>query len=236
MRVPPASSVKVTSVCTLKCSLPSEETPPSKASRSGGVTSVKVPRDQLSVPSGSCMQTAMAPPARKSMSASGTVQSAGLNQRLICAASLQARNKISRGTGKRRESSSVSGLVVVSAMLVSFLGLVEIGGQAVEAGFPFRAPRLQPVLHLVQPRRAELAAAHPPHFARAGEPGLLQHGEMLQHRRHGHLQRLRQLAHRGRAAREALQHGAASRVGEGLEGEVEGGGLVKHGLNYKGRE
>ena len=56
--------------------------------------------------------------------------------------------------------------------------------------------------------------------------------EMLHHRRQGHVERLGELAHRGRALAQPLDHDAAGRVGQGLEGEIEGRLIVKHTLNY----
>ena len=55
---------------------------------------------------------------------------------------------------------------------------------------------------------------------------------MLDDSGEGHVERPSELADRGRSADEPLHHDAPGRVGERLEGEIEGQRLVKHLLKY----
>ena len=59
-----------------------------------------------------------------------------------------------------------------------------------------------------------------------------EHVKVLKERGEGHVERPCQLAHRGDAAAQALEDGAARRVGERAEDAIEGDGLVRHGPKY----
>src|SRR5580700_6945812 len=115
------------------------------------------------------MQTAKMPPTRKSISASGTEQSSGLNQCLMCSALLHALNTRLRGTAKWREITSGSGfrdaisdfISDVRAIAASFLVLegFEVVAQPIEPVFPFGSAGIDPLFDETQ--RARLDAARP---------------------------------------------------------------------------
>src|SRR5580700_3971641 len=168
MRVPSPSSSKVTTVWTLNRFSPSNSTAAVNTSRSGGETSSKAPLTQWSSPVGRCMQTANTPPARKSISASGTEQPCGLNQRFTCSALLHALNTRSRGAAKLREITSGFGLMpelsgfvsdlmsCVCAIVVSCVfEFIEIVAQPVEPALPFGAAGVDPLLHEAQGARLD---------------------------------------------------------------------------------
>src|SRR5580704_8965486 len=100
------------------------------------------------------MQTSNAPPTRISTVASGTVKVAGLNQRFMCSAELQARNTVSRRAGKIRETRSGGGCRVASGLASVSWALVSGGivGSFVFQGFQVVAQAVEPVLPLGPPR------------------------------------------------------------------------------------
>src|SRR5271163_4542749 len=110
------------------------------------------------------MQRANTPPGRKSISASGTEQPSGLNQRLMCSALLHALNTRSRGAGNVREITSGLGLVpdlisfarAIAASLV--FQVFEIGAQPIEPALPLGTAGIDPLF-----REAQCAGFDPAH-------------------------------------------------------------------------
>src|SRR6187431_1267946 len=97
----------------------------------------------------------------------------------------------------------------------------QIFTQAIEAGFPLTAPASEPALDPLEDGRFELACAYPTLFARADQAARLEHLQVLDHSGQSHRERLRELAHRGRAAAQAVHHTPAHGVGERVKYAVE---------------
>ena len=86
---------------------------------------------------------------------------------------------------------------------------------------PDRAVLDDPLLERAHGSGLEPARPDAADLLRAHEAAALQHVEVLHHGRQGHVQRRGELAHGGRAARQADDHRAAALVGERVEGPVE---------------
>jgi hypothetical protein len=110
--------------------------------------------------------------------------------------------------------------------------LVEVRAQPFEPVLPARAALADPLLGETQGHRLDLACAHAADLLGPDEPARLQHLQVLEHSGQRHGERLRELRHRGRSAREPLDHLAPARVGERTEHAIEGGALVRHVLKY----
>jgi hypothetical protein len=106
--------------------------------------------------------------------------------------------------------------------LLGFRGLGEEAFERVEARLPERAVRFQPARRLPQRFGREPDVVHAPLDEAPGEPGRLEHAQVLGNRRQGHVERLGQLAHGGVAAGEPLEHRAPRRVAQGREDDIEG--------------
>jgi hypothetical protein len=116
--------------------------------------------------------------------------------------------------------------------LVGFVGVRgEEVAEPVETAFPQGPPLVDPVLGRAQRGRLDRAGAHPPDLLRADEAAGLEHLDVLDHRRERHLERLRELAHRRRPTRQAVDHRAAAGVSERVEDLVERR-MVKQLLNF----
>src|SRR5947209_18067855 len=121
-----------------------------KTSRSGGDTSMYLPLDHMSWPSGERMQIAQVPPERKSISASGTVKPSGLNHRFICSAVLHALKTSRRGATNVREMTSgfVSRLALLLLACAMFTLLLfqffEMVAKPIEPLLPFGAASADP--------------------------------------------------------------------------------------------
>src|SRR5439155_9747477 len=126
------------------------------------------------------------------------------------------------------------GLVGECSSESSFLLLqvFEVIVQLIEAAFPVRALRNHPLLRLLQRLRRELIGSYPSRLSRPNQTAVLQHVQVLGERRQRHLERLRQLAHRGRTAAQSFKHSPSGWVREGLKDTIERDGLVRHLPHY----
>jgi len=79
----------------------------------------------------------------------------------------------------------------------------------------------EPVVHRPQGFRLQPALLYASVFDSRNQASILEHVQMLQHGRHRHVERPRELADRRVAAGQAHQHRPARRVGEGAEDGVE---------------
>src|ERR1700750_3306594 len=100
--------------------------------------------------------------------------------------------------------------------------------QPVETLAPEAAVPFQPVHNAIELRRHQAEVPHATVLLMLDEPGVLQHGEVLDDRRKRHIEGLRQLAHRGGTRGQALGDRASGRVGESTEDRVETGLLILH--------
>src|SRR5581483_94053 len=121
---------------------------------------------------------------------------------------------------------------LVDRWLLLILAFGEEGSQPVEAALPGGAALGDPALHRLQGRALDVAGAHPPLLGRTHQAARLEDLQVLQYRGHGHVQRLRQLADRGRPAAEALHHDPPRRIGQGMEDTIDWQLLVKHLIKY----
>src|SRR6516225_1022523 len=206
-----------------------------------GVTSTNVPRIQCTSPTGERMQTSNAPPTRISTLASGTAKVSGQNQFLTWSAELQALKTVSRLAWKTRESLSGCGCCMAAAFFASVNSLITISfavrrfqilAEPIEAVLPLDPPGVDPLLGLAERLRLDGAGAHPTNLLRSHEARVLQHAEVLHHRRQRHRERPSQLTDRSWSTAQPLYHRPARQVGEGMEQVVEIGRLVKHMPKY----
>jgi hypothetical protein len=114
------------------------------------------------------------------------------------------------------------------ALLLLCDGVGEDLAQPIEAALPGGALPGEPVLGQLQAHRLEPAGAGPPHLLGADQPARLEHGEVLHDRREGHVQGLRQLAHRGGAEAQPLDHVPPGGITQSPEDVVDRWPLLKH--------
>src|SRR5690606_26310676 len=81
-----------------------------------------------------------------------------------------------------------------------------------------------PMRHALQANGFEAHRAHTTPLLGHDEAALLQYPEEIEERRKGHDERLRKLAHGGRALPQTLDDGAARGVRKRVEGGIEGRG------------
>ena len=108
-----------------------------------------------------------------------------------------------------------------------------IGLEPVELRFPFAAPLGDPGLRRLEPVRLELDGADPALLLGPYQPAFLERFEVLHHCWKADRQRPRQFGHGRGSAAEPGKHSPPNRVGERLEGPVEGSRIVKHMLKYR---
>jgi hypothetical protein len=108
----------------------------------------------------------------------------------------------------------------------------EIVAKPIEAAFPARAARGDPLPGPAQRYRLDVAGAHPPDLPRSHQAACLQDLEVLHDRGKGHVERLGEFANRRRAAAKAFDDVAAGGIRQGVEQQIEGDRIVKHMLKY----
>ena len=86
--------------------------------------------------------------------------------------------------------------------------------ETIELRVPERVGVCQPAADRVEGRGVELTMLDTAVFHRGDKPGGLQDTQMLQHRRHRHVERLGKLGHRRLAPGQPGQHGTPRRIGE----------------------
>src|ERR1700727_116645 len=128
----------------------------------------------------------------------------------MCSALLHALNTRSRGAAKWREITSGSGvndalsdfISNVRAITSSFFVLegFEIIAQPIEPVLPLGPAGIDPLFDEAQRPRLDAARPDAADLFRHDEPGALEHGEMLHHRRKRHREGFGEVAHRSRAA------------------------------------
>src|SRR3954449_2018949 len=91
---------------------------------------------------------------------------------------------------------------------------------------------LQPRADALESVGNEHAPADTAHLLRRDQLRLLEQPDVLLHPRQGHAEGLGELADRRAADAEPFEHGAASRVGEGCEGAVDGRWILNHWVQY----
>src|ERR1700729_2664220 len=127
--------------------------------------------------------------------------------------------------------------LAVCSWLAPFLWLLGVLGQVlaepVQALLPALASLRDPILSSAKRLRLHVAGAHASDLFRADQAACLQYVQMLDDGRQRHGKRLRELADRGRAECQTIDHRAARRIRERVEREVERDSLlVKHSLKY----
>src|ERR1700733_4396811 len=153
-------------------------------------------------------------------------------------AELQALNTISLGAEKTRETRRGAGRALRFVSSILFIALsfavqgFEIFAQPVEAPLPLEAPLGDPSLGFGERSRIDAASAHASRLLRDDQSRVLQHGEMLHHRRQRHDERALELADRRRTLGEPLDHRSTARIGESLERPIERRFIVKHIPKY----
>src|SRR5579863_9427696 len=130
----------------------------------------------------------------------------------MASAELQALNTVSRGAEKARDTRTGAGwkpaLISLTLFIVFSFAVqgLKIVAEPVEAALPFEPQPFDPSLGLGQRRWIDAAGAHPSRLLRNDQPRGLQNRKMLHHRRQRHGNRPLELADRGRAFREPLDH------------------------------
>src|SRR5579872_1467460 len=153
----------------------------------------------------------------------------GPHQWARCSAVVKALNTSSRGAAIRRSmtierASSGSAAAPDAAWaervieLILLLKLLQVVFQAIEAALEELAETDEIFGGLLQPRGLQPARSALGVAAAADQAGLLQHVEVLGHRRAGHGERLCQFAHRRLAERQPRQDRPAGGVGERRKG------------------
>ncbi len=104
--------------------------------------------------------------------------------------------------------------------------------QSGRAWFPEAAPCAEPLLSALQGSRGEAHDSNAPDLFRPHKATGLQHMQMLQERRHRHLEGLGQFADGRRAAAQALHHGPTCRISQGTEDGPEVGETVRHAPDH----
>src|SRR5918999_1965935 len=195
-----------------------------KTSRSGSMTSWKVPFQLISRRSGPPNIVARsAPPSLTSINTveTGTSASGPPNQSANRSGSVHSFHTRSRGTSKTRVmmspvSDATSGLGR-SAILALSQALLE----PVEAVFPERTILLEPLDGVLEGRRAQPRGAKLRRAAPRYGPRLLEHLKVLGDGLHADRERLGELVDGGLALREPSEDLPARRIGERREGGAE---------------
>lgn len=113
--------------------------------------------------------------------------------------------------------------------------MVQVTTERIEALVPEAFVARDPGGRGLHGRGIELAAHDAARLGACDQAGRLEHGEVLHEAGQRHAVRLRELAHRGAAGAELLEHAAPRGVGERGEHEVEAAVLtVNHGVKYLG--
>jgi hypothetical protein len=102
--------------------------------------------------------------------------------------------------------------------------LFEISGQLIELGFPESPIALHPFERGAHRGRRERGATHASTALDGRQPRGLQHADVLGDRGQRHVEAGRELADRAIAATKPRENVATRRVGEGVEGGIEGDG------------
>ena len=106
------------------------------------------------------------------------------------------------------------------------LGPVQIFRQGIKLVLPESLIEANPLAGVLEWSGRKPAAVHAPVFFARQQMRPLQHAQMLGHGGQRHLERLRQLRHRGFPARQTGEDGAARGVGQGAKRDVEPRGLI----------
>src|SRR5262249_1381517 len=190
------------------------------------------PRIPMSVPSGLRRTKRQAPPGRRSIWHTASVQPLGPYQCGRCSGSVKASKTSRRGASRGRgvtisRSDGVGSVVaprlgVVAMILLLLLQVVEVLVQPCEALVPEATIVLGPLGHILERSRLEPSGAALRVAALADQAGALEHAEVLGDGGAAHRERLGELLDRGRALGEASEDRPARRIGEGGEGDAQG--------------
>jgi hypothetical protein len=121
-----------------------------------------------------------------------------------------------------------SGLIGVGTGSSFRFQFIQVIAETVETAFPFRAAGVDPGFNLTERFRLDAAGTGSSDLAGDDQAGTFQDRKMLQHRRQGHPERSGKVADGPRSAGQFFDHRSACWIGEGMEGKIDRGLMVKH--------